>query len=80
MSENRAFGMLVAGNSVNALQICSIALVLLLITTRDGTTVQETLMTHFWPQGPLNYFLVITPVILAGICNCQPTQSFKPGG
>ena len=27
MSENRAFGMLVAENSVNALQVCSIALV-----------------------------------------------------
>ena len=25
MSENSAFGMLVAGNSVNALQVCSIA-------------------------------------------------------
>ena len=33
MSENRAFGMLIAGNSVNALQVCSIALVLLFITT-----------------------------------------------
>ena len=33
MRENRAFGMLVAGNSVNALQVCSIALVLLFITT-----------------------------------------------
>ena len=33
MSENRAFGMLVAGNIVNALQVCSIALVLLFITT-----------------------------------------------
>ena len=32
MSKNRAFGMLVAENSVNALQVRSIALVLLLIT------------------------------------------------
>ena len=31
--QNMAFGMLVAGNSVSALQVCSIALVLLLITT-----------------------------------------------
>ena len=29
----RAFGVLVAGNSVSALQVCSIALVLLFITT-----------------------------------------------
>ena len=29
----RAFGMLVAGNSVNVMQVCSIALVLLFITT-----------------------------------------------
>ena len=33
MSENWAFGIVVAGNSVNALQVCSIALVLLCITT-----------------------------------------------
>ena len=33
MSENRAFGMMVTGNSVNALQACSIALVLWFITT-----------------------------------------------
>ena len=33
MSENRGFGMLVAGNSVNAMQVCSFALVLLFITT-----------------------------------------------
>ena len=33
MSENRDFGMLVVGNSVNALQVCSIALVLLFIKT-----------------------------------------------
>ena len=33
LCENRAFGMLVAGNSVNALQVCSIALVLLVIMT-----------------------------------------------
>ena len=33
MSENRAFGMLVAGNSVNALQVCFFALVVLFITT-----------------------------------------------
>ena len=31
--QNRAFGMLAAGNSVNALQVCSIVLVLLFITT-----------------------------------------------
>ena len=50
MSENRAFGMLVAGNSVNALRVCSIALVLLFITTWDGTTGQESLLTHFGPH------------------------------
>ena len=50
MSENRAFGMLVAGNRVNVLQVCSIALVLLFITTLDGTTGQETLLTHFGPH------------------------------
>ena len=44
MSENRAFGMLVAGNSVNVLQICSIALVLLFIMTQDGITGQESLL------------------------------------
>ena len=33
LRQNRAFGMLVAGNIVNALQVCSIALVLLFITT-----------------------------------------------
>ena len=45
--QKRAF---VAGNSVNALQVCSIALVLLFITTRDGTTGQETLLKHFGPH------------------------------
>ena len=47
MSKKRAFGMFVAGNSVNALQVCSIAPVLLFITTRDGTTGQESLLTYF---------------------------------
>ena len=43
---NRAFGMLVAGMSVNALQVCFVALVWLLITSCDGTTKQKTLLTH----------------------------------
>ena len=43
---NRAFGMLVAGISVNALQVCFVALVWLRITSRDSTTKQETLFTH----------------------------------
>ena len=45
-----AFGMLVAEDSVNALQVCSIALVLLFITTWDVTTGQESLLTHFGPH------------------------------
>ena len=38
---NRAFGMLVAGTSVNALQACFITLVLRFITSYDGTIRQE---------------------------------------
>ena len=33
MSENMAFGVLVAGNSVNALQVCFSSLLVLFITT-----------------------------------------------
>ena len=40
------FGMLVAGTSVNALQVYFVALVVLCITSLDGTTKQETLFTH----------------------------------
>ena len=43
---NMGFGMLVAGTSVNALQVCSVALVLLCITSLDGTTKQAPLFTH----------------------------------
>ena len=50
MSKNRAFGMLVAGDSVNVLQVCSIALILLFITTWDSKTGQESLLTHFGPH------------------------------
>ena len=42
----RAFGILVAGTSVNELQVCFVAFVFLLITLRDGTTMQETPLTH----------------------------------
>ena len=43
---NRALGMLVAGTSVNELQVCFVAFVFLFITSCDGTTRQETLLTH----------------------------------
>ena len=42
----RTFGMLVAGTSVIALQVCFVALVLLFLAFRDGITRQETLLTH----------------------------------
>ena len=43
---NMVFGMLVAGTSENELQVCFVVFVFLFITSWDGATRQETLLTH----------------------------------
>ena len=40
---DKAFGRLVSRTNVNELQVCFVALVMLFITSRDGTTRQQTL-------------------------------------